>query len=94
MLKGAVVKDQLRSGVWEECVMTVIFLSNITSIKNKEICPYEVLFGCKSKLSASLRSFGEIGVVTTKTNIRNKMKIDEQLASLLDTLYIIKMMFT
>jgi hypothetical protein len=48
--------------------------SNLTSIKNKEVCPYELLFGCKSKLSTSLRSFGEIGVFTTKANIQSKLK--------------------
>jgi hypothetical protein len=44
MLNSAGVKDQLRSGVWAEYAMTVTFLSNVTSIKNKEVCPYELLF--------------------------------------------------
>jgi hypothetical protein len=74
MLNSAGVKDQLRSGVWAECAITVTFLSNVTSIKNKEVCPYELLFGCKPKLPTSLRSFGEIGVVTTKANIQSKLK--------------------
>jgi hypothetical protein len=74
MQDSAGVKDQLRSGVWAECVMTVTFLSNFTSIKNKEVYPYEFLFGCKPKLTTSLRSFGEIGVVTTKANIQSKLK--------------------
>jgi hypothetical protein len=94
MLNSAGVKDQLRSGVWAECAMTVTFLSNVTSIKNKEVCPYELLFGCKPKLPTSLRCFGEIGVVTTKANIQSKLKIEEHLACLLGTLYIIQMMFT
>jgi hypothetical protein len=42
MLNGAGVKDQLRSGVWAECSMAVTFVSNVTSIKNKELCPYEL----------------------------------------------------
>jgi hypothetical protein len=70
MLISAGVKDQLRSGVWAECVMTVTFLLNVTSIKNKEVCPYELLFGCKPTLPTRLRSFGEIGVVKTKANIQ------------------------
>jgi hypothetical protein len=74
MLNSAGVKDQLRSGVWAECAMTVTFLSNVTSIKNKEVCPYELLFGCKHKLPTSLGSFGEIGFVTTKANIQSKLK--------------------
>jgi hypothetical protein len=73
MLNSVSVKDQLRSGVWAECAMTVTFLSNVTSIKNKEVCPYELSFGCKPKLPTSLRSFGEIGVVTTKANIQSKL---------------------
>jgi hypothetical protein len=35
MLNSAGVKDQLRSGVWTECAMIVMFLLNVTSIKNK-----------------------------------------------------------
>jgi hypothetical protein len=37
MLNIAGVKDQFRSGVWAECAITVTFLSNVTSIKNKEV---------------------------------------------------------
>jgi hypothetical protein len=54
--------------------MAVTFLSNVTSIKNKEVCTYEILFGCKPKLPTSLRSFGEIGLLTTKGNIQSKLK--------------------
>jgi hypothetical protein len=71
MLNSAGLKDQLRSGVWGECTMTVTFLSNITSIKNQEICLCQLLFGYKPRLPASLRSFGQIGVVTTKDNKLN-----------------------
>jgi hypothetical protein len=74
MINSPGVKDQLRSGVWAECVMTVTFLLNVTSIKNKEVCPYELLFGYKPKLPTTLRSFGEIGVVMTKANIQSKLK--------------------
>ena len=74
MLNCAGLKDDLRSGVWAECAMTVTFLSNITSVKNLDICPHQLLFGCKPKLPASLRSFGEIGVVTTKDKIQGKLK--------------------
>jgi hypothetical protein len=74
MLNSSGVKYQLRSGVWAECAMTVMFLSNVTSIKNKEVCAYELLFGCKPKLPTSLRSFGKIDVVTTKANIQNKLR--------------------
>jgi hypothetical protein len=62
----------LRSGVWAEFTMTVTYLSNITSIKEK-ICPYQLLFGNKPRLPQSLRYFGEIGVVTTKNDIQGKL---------------------
>ena len=73
MLNSARLKDHLRSGVWAECAMTVTFLSNITSVRNKETCPYQLLLGCKSKLPESLRSFGDIGVATTKDQIQCKL---------------------
>jgi hypothetical protein len=73
MLNSAGLKDHLRSGVWSECAMTVTFLSNITSIKDKMICPYQLLYGSKPKLPESLRTFGEIGVVTTKNDIKGKL---------------------
>jgi hypothetical protein len=74
--------------------MTVTFLLNVTSIKNKEVCPFELLFGCKPKLPTSLRSFGKIGVVTIKANIQSKLKNRGTPSCLLDTLYIMGMMFT
>jgi hypothetical protein len=64
MLNSAGLKDQLRLGVWAECALTVTIVSNITSIKNQEICPYQLLYGCKPRLPTSVRSFGEIGIVT------------------------------
>jgi hypothetical protein len=54
MLNNSGVKDQLRSGVWPESSVIVTFLWNITSIKNQEICPYELLFDCEPKLPISL----------------------------------------
>jgi hypothetical protein len=74
VLNGSAVKHQLRSGVWEECAVIVTYLLNVTSIKNKEVCSYELLLGCTPKLSTSLKSFDEIGVVTTKANIQSKLK--------------------
>jgi hypothetical protein len=73
MLNGAGLKDHLRSGVWFECAMTVTFLSNITSIKDKMICPYQLLYGSKPILTESLQTFGEIGVVMTKNDIKGKL---------------------
>jgi hypothetical protein len=73
MLNSAGLKDHLRSGVWAECAMTVTYLSNITSIKEKMICPCQLLFGNKPRITEILRSFGEIGVVTTKNDIQGKL---------------------
>jgi hypothetical protein len=66
MLNSAGVRDQLRSGVWSECTMTVTFLLNVISIKNKEICPYELLFGCKPKLPTSLRFLAKLALLQLK----------------------------
>jgi transposase InsO family protein len=73
MLNSAGFTKDLRSGVWAECSMTVTFLSNITSIKNKTICPHQLLFESKPRLPESLRSFGEIDIVTTKSDIQGKL---------------------
>jgi hypothetical protein len=73
MLNSAGLKDHLRSGVWAECAMTVTYLSNITSINEKMICPNQLLFRIKPRLPESLRSFGEVGVVTTKKDIQGKL---------------------
>jgi hypothetical protein len=73
MLNSAGFTEHLKSGVWVECAMTVTFLSNITSIKNKTICPYQLLFGSKPRLPESLRSYGEISIVTTKSDIQGKL---------------------
>jgi hypothetical protein len=49
------------------------YLSNITSIKEKMICPYQLLLGNKPRLPEILRSFGEISVVTNKKDIQGKL---------------------
>jgi hypothetical protein len=73
MLNSSGLKDNLRSGVRAECAMTVTFLSNITAIKDKAVCPHQLLFVSKPKLPERLRSFGEIGVITTKSDIQGKL---------------------
>jgi hypothetical protein len=52
------LNDRLRNGVWAECDITVTFLSNITALKSRDVCLYQLLFGSKPKLPESLRSFG------------------------------------
>jgi hypothetical protein len=69
MLNNAGLKNGVRSRIWAECARTVTFLSNMTSIKAQEKCPFQLLDVCKPKLAPSLRVFGEMGVVTTKSEI-------------------------
>jgi hypothetical protein len=94
MLNSAGVECQHRSGVWVGLEITVTFTLNVKSIKNKEVCPYELLFLCKPKLPTSLRSFVEIGVVTIKANTQSNLKNRGNLACIVNTLYIMQMMFT
>jgi hypothetical protein len=49
-------------------------LSNVTPIKNKEVYPYELLFGCKPRLPTTLRSIGQFCKFTNKANIQSKFK--------------------
>jgi hypothetical protein len=73
MLNDAGLEEEIRPGVWSECANTVTFLSNITSLKGQDKCPYQLLFGSTPKLHSNLRSFGEMGVVTTKSDIQGKL---------------------
>jgi hypothetical protein len=54
----------------------VTFLSNITALKSRDFCPYQLLYiwGLKPKLPESLRLFGEVGVVTPKSSIQGKLR--------------------
>jgi hypothetical protein len=56
-LNNGGLEDSVRTGVWAECVRTTTILSNITSIKAKDKCPYHNIFGIKPKLPKSLRMF-------------------------------------
>jgi hypothetical protein len=49
-LNNGELEDSIRTGVWVECARVTTFLSNITSIKAKHKCPYELMFGIKTKL--------------------------------------------
>jgi hypothetical protein len=52
---------------------TVTFLSNITSIKTKDKCPYHLLFGVTPKPPSRKGTCGDMGVVTTKAEIQGKL---------------------
>jgi hypothetical protein len=49
ILNNGGLEDRIRSGVWAECARTTAFLSNHTSIKAKDKCPYPIMFGRGSK---------------------------------------------
>jgi hypothetical protein len=57
MLNDAGLEEEIRSGVWSECANTVTVLSNITSLKGQDKCPYQLLFGSTPKLLSNLRSW-------------------------------------
>jgi hypothetical protein len=73
MLNDAGLEGETRSGVWSECANTVTFLSNITTLKSQDQCPYQLLYGSPPKLTSSLRPFGDMGVVTTKSDIQGNL---------------------
>jgi hypothetical protein len=58
MLNDAGLENEVRSEVWSEFANTVNFLSNITSLKGQDKCPYQLLFGSTPKLPSNLRACG------------------------------------
>jgi hypothetical protein len=74
ILNNARLEEGLRSGVWAECARTTTFLSNVTALKSRAMCPFQLMFGSKPKLPSSLKIFGEMGVVTTKDDFQSKLK--------------------
>jgi hypothetical protein len=73
MLNGAGLEGELRYEIWPECMMNVIYLSNIMSTKSSFKSPFEWLYGEKPKLHDNLKMFREVGVVTTKERIKAKL---------------------
>jgi hypothetical protein len=73
-LNNGGLEDSVRTGVWAECARITTFLSNITLIKAKGRCPYQLMFGSKLKLLTSLNIPEEIVIVTTKDDIQGKSK--------------------
>jgi hypothetical protein len=74
-LNGADLKNELRSKTWVECAMTATYLSNVIVTKSEK-SPYDLLFGCKSILNSSLKTFGEVGVVTTNWGKLKKVVVN------------------
>jgi hypothetical protein len=74
MLNGAGLKDEFRSRIWAECASTATFYSNILLTNGRSKSPQELMFGNKSHCVNNLRLFGEMGVITTKEKIQEKLK--------------------
>jgi hypothetical protein len=55
MLNSTGLKDQLRSGVWAECALTVTFLSNISSIKNPRDLSLPVAVWMQAKTTSKFK---------------------------------------
>jgi hypothetical protein len=49
-LNNGGLEDSVITSVWTECEITTVFLSNITSIKAKDKCLYQLIFVSKPKL--------------------------------------------
>jgi transposase InsO family protein len=94
MLNSVGLKDQLRYGVWAECAMTATYLSNITSIKEKMICPYQLLFGNRPKLPKSLRFLVKLALSRPRKTSKGNSPTEEHPACSWDTLLTMRMMFT
>jgi hypothetical protein len=73
MLNGANLEGELRNKIWVECVMNIIYLSNIISTKSNLKSPFELLHDEKPILHINLKIFGEVGVVRTKDKIQAKL---------------------
>jgi hypothetical protein len=73
-LNNGGLEDSVRTGIWAEFARATTLLSNISSIKTKDKCSYQIMFWKKPMLPISLRIFGEIGVVTNKDDIQVKLK--------------------
>jgi hypothetical protein len=72
-MKCTRLKDPLRTKIWAECAMTKIYFSKFIATKSENKCSY-ALFGCKPKLNSILKTFGEIGGVTTKDKFQGKLR--------------------
>jgi hypothetical protein len=70
MLNNAGLENSERSGT----ARTTTFMPNITEIKGKDKCPYQLLFGSKHKLPTKLKMLGEMDTATTKADIQGKLK--------------------
>jgi hypothetical protein len=74
MLNGAGLKDEFRSKLWAESASTATYGGNLLVTQAQSESPFELLYGEKPKCIQGLRSFGEMGVVTTGKKIQGKLE--------------------
>ena len=74
MLNGAGLRGDERSGVWAECASTATYCTNVLMSQGKSASPYELFYGKKPECVHGLRTFGEMGVVTTGKKIQGKLE--------------------
>ena len=74
MLNGAGIKDKIRAGIWAECAQLATHYANILVSRGRSSSPHLLLFGKLPRGLEELRTFGEMGVVTTKNKIQGKLE--------------------
>jgi hypothetical protein len=85
MIRGTLnnggLEDNLRTGIWAEFARNTTFLFSIISIKAKDKCSYQQMFGSKPKLSTCLRIFGEMGFSTEYLQQKKSIHLSSMLKS-------------
>jgi hypothetical protein len=74
IINNTELENGIRSDIWAKCARTTTFISNITALKSREICPYQLMFSNKPKLPSSLKILGELGDDTIKDDIQSKLE--------------------
>ena len=64
----------MRSEVWDESIIAIMFLPTNTSTKTKEKCLYQFMVGDMSTLPTSLKIFGDMDIVSMKDDIQGKLQ--------------------
>jgi len=66
---------ELKYGTWAECAMTVTKLGNITVSSSRKNSPHFLFYEQHSKFVNSLKTFGEIGIVTIHEDKKIRSKL-------------------
>jgi hypothetical protein len=74
MLYASAIPSEYRDGLWTECASTATYLDTILWKKTQNGSSHKMFFGYEPKFSTNLRVFGEIGIVTDRSKIKNKLQ--------------------